>query len=127
MATFIETVLSSAHQRKLHELGTNAEYMRLRIRDVISKQFPQETKLNRASSRRTQQSLADLEHEPRNPQTLSDLVPREMFDVWLEFPEISNLFEKIEVDLSSKYEIFDALDTHMLGELRIEDIVNGLM
>merc|ERR1712190_641155 len=55
------------------------------------------------------------------------VVTREVFSEWLREPEILGLLEEVEVETSTKWELFDALDVDGGGELTVEELVSGLM
>eukprot|EP00929_Paragymnodinium_shiwhaense_P101268 TRINITY_DN6421_c0_g5_i2.p2 TRINITY_DN6421_c0_g5~~TRINITY_DN6421_c0_g5_i2.p2 ORF type:complete len:146 (+),score=42.15 TRINITY_DN6421_c0_g5_i2:163-600(+) len=55
------------------------------------------------------------------------IVTRDIFNNWLVHPEVMDLLEQIEVETSTKYELFDALDVDSGGELTVEELVSGLM
>merc|ERR1719235_286342 len=55
------------------------------------------------------------------------VVTREVFSEWLRDPEILGLLEEVEVETSTKFELFDALDVDGGGELSVDELVSGLM
>jgi len=112
MAIFIERVLASAIQRKQEELGSRSELMSLRCKEVIGRQF---TDAN--------EYVDDIDYDDLEDK----IVTKDQFTLWLEKQEILDLLEEIEVDQSSKFELFDALDIDGGGELTFDEVVSGLM
>lgn len=55
------------------------------------------------------------------------VVTKEVFNTWLTDPVVLDLLEEVEVETSTKYELFDALDVDSGGELSIAELVSGLM
>merc|ERR1712190_107231 len=55
------------------------------------------------------------------------VVTRDVFSEWLREPEILGLLEEVEVETSTKWELFDALDVDGGGELTVDELVSGLM
>merc|ERR1712187_800222 len=54
------------------------------------------------------------------------VVTRAVFSEWLKEPEILGLLEEVEVETSTKWELFDALDVDGGGELTVDELVSGL-
>ena len=55
------------------------------------------------------------------------VITKAIFTVWLGDPQFIDLLEEIEVEVSTKYELFDALDVDGGGELSVDELVSGLM
>merc|ERR1712084_16287 len=55
------------------------------------------------------------------------VVDKALFEAWLARPDVTSLFEEVEVDTSTKFDLFDALDVDGRGELTLNTIVEGLM
>merc|ERR1712187_598926 len=55
------------------------------------------------------------------------VVTRAVFSEWLKEPEILGLLEEVEVETSTRWELFDALDVDGGGELTVDELVSGLM
>eukprot|EP00929_Paragymnodinium_shiwhaense_P101263 TRINITY_DN6421_c0_g2_i4.p1 TRINITY_DN6421_c0_g2~~TRINITY_DN6421_c0_g2_i4.p1 ORF type:complete len:805 (+),score=211.65 TRINITY_DN6421_c0_g2_i4:172-2586(+) len=148
MAIFIDNVVTAHVQRKQQALGENAGFMEVRIHEVIAQRFLEckeeeaaaldeddghelhnpldaltaEGKARQIELRKekTDSFLASLDEE-------ECVVTKDIFNNWLMHPEIIDLLEQIEVETSTKYELFDALDVDGGGELTIEELVSGLM
>merc|ERR1711957_887265 len=54
-------------------------------------------------------------------------ITKDVFNTWLKDPEMLILLEEVEVETSTKYELFDALDVDSGGELTVDELVSGLM
>jgi hypothetical protein len=82
----------------------------------------EEGKQANQEARKTQADLflAELDEE-------ENVVTKDIFNTWLNEPELLDLLEQIEVETSTKYELFDALDVDSGGELTVEELVSGLM
>merc|ERR1711879_804741 len=55
------------------------------------------------------------------------MISRDLWNRWLRNQDMIDCLDSLDIDLSSKLEIFDVLDINMTGEIRIPDIVSGLM
>eukprot|EP00929_Paragymnodinium_shiwhaense_P101266 TRINITY_DN6421_c0_g4_i1.p1 TRINITY_DN6421_c0_g4~~TRINITY_DN6421_c0_g4_i1.p1 ORF type:complete len:846 (+),score=238.92 TRINITY_DN6421_c0_g4_i1:173-2710(+) len=152
MAIFIDNVVTAHVQRKQQTLGENAARMECKITEVIARRFAETRRvqieeqmhLTRASfvgalhtsllnltpegreeafkkkQQEVEEELAGLEDE-------DIVITKDIFNTWLSDPEVLDLLETIEVETSTKYELFDALDVDSGGELNAEELVSGLM
>eukprot|EP00928_Gymnodinium_smaydae_P062735 TRINITY_DN46527_c0_g1_i1.p1 TRINITY_DN46527_c0_g1~~TRINITY_DN46527_c0_g1_i1.p1 ORF type:complete len:784 (+),score=124.94 TRINITY_DN46527_c0_g1_i1:271-2352(+) len=152
MAIFIDHVVTAHVRRKQQELGENQLKMEVRIKEVITdlikasnrKRHPSmmndlkggargfvsglagkldfedaDTKERKLQARRTQ-----LHEEVKIDEVM---IPREVFNLWLEDPHMLELLEEVEIETSTKSELFDVLDVDMGGELGMDELVGGLM
>merc|ERR1712186_12635 len=55
------------------------------------------------------------------------MISRDVFNTWLRTEEMVELLEEVDIETSTKYELFDVLDVDMGGELGIDELVGGLM
>merc|ERR1712176_640585 len=55
------------------------------------------------------------------------VVDKALFDTWIQRADVTALFEEVEVDTSTKFDLFDALDVDGREELTLNTIVEGLM
>eukprot|EP00929_Paragymnodinium_shiwhaense_P101267 TRINITY_DN6421_c0_g5_i1.p1 TRINITY_DN6421_c0_g5~~TRINITY_DN6421_c0_g5_i1.p1 ORF type:complete len:864 (+),score=199.01 TRINITY_DN6421_c0_g5_i1:158-2749(+) len=155
MAIFIDNVVTAQLQRKQQALGENAERMEMRIHEVIAKRFEaaftKPAKDEKISEGVPSGVTATLTHgvmskinggpsqqdiEERKMVAIEflsgldleeNVVTKDVFQTWLADPEVLDLLESIEVETSTKYELFDALDVDSGGELTVEELVSGLM
>merc|ERR1712179_708221 len=70
--------------------------------------------------RHIQKHLSRMDPEDR-------VVDKALFDTWIQRPDVTALFEEVEVDTSTKFDLFDALDVDCREELTLNTIVEGLM
>eukprot|EP00928_Gymnodinium_smaydae_P053941 TRINITY_DN3780_c0_g4_i2.p1 TRINITY_DN3780_c0_g4~~TRINITY_DN3780_c0_g4_i2.p1 ORF type:complete len:580 (+),score=55.17 TRINITY_DN3780_c0_g4_i2:55-1794(+) len=54
-------------------------------------------------------------------------VTKDKFNSWLNKSEFLSMLDDVNVDQSTKAELFDVLDTDLSGELAMEELVEGLM
>merc|ERR1712056_89209 len=54
-------------------------------------------------------------------------ISRKEFQKWLDDPEMIQMLEDVQIDPSTKFEIFDVLDVDMNTELSLEELIGGLM
>eukprot|EP00929_Paragymnodinium_shiwhaense_P101265 TRINITY_DN6421_c0_g3_i1.p1 TRINITY_DN6421_c0_g3~~TRINITY_DN6421_c0_g3_i1.p1 ORF type:complete len:879 (+),score=251.29 TRINITY_DN6421_c0_g3_i1:150-2786(+) len=154
MAIFIDNVVTAHVQRKQQQLGENAEKMELLLKEIIAKRFDdqrlqvlrdRQSQLDASHnaggpgghllSRLTEDGKREaLEHRKSTASAILDsldheesVVTKDVFNTWLSDPEMLDLLETIEVEISTKYELFDALDVDSGGELTVEELVQGLM
>merc|ERR1712232_649630 len=133
----------SHSNRRQRMLGEHAQEMETLIRGTINKlivESPQEadtmaptssaTKDIRSKWRRMKWFMfghhQDVEYDP-NDLRLKQPIHRKQFQTWLETTELCQLLEDVQIDVSSKYEIFDVLDMDMYFKLDIDELVGGMM
>merc|ERR1712228_463339 len=46
---------------------------------------------------------------------------------WLRDPVLNNLLEEVDIETSTKFELFDVLDVDDGGELGLDELIGGLM
>merc|ERR1719198_1093701 len=71
-------------------------------------------------SRDVEALLKEIEHEESS-------VNRKTFNEWMRRPEACGMLDSCEVDHSTRFELFDALDVTMEGELSVAEVVERLM
>merc|ERR1719330_140415 len=55
------------------------------------------------------------------------MISRERFNSWLTQQPMLSMLEECQIETSTKFELFDALDVDMGGTLGIDELVGGLM
>merc|ERR1712232_1193287 len=55
------------------------------------------------------------------------LVSRETFNKWLLDPKFVALLQSVEIETSTRFELFDVLDADLNGSLELREIIIGLM
>eukprot|EP00928_Gymnodinium_smaydae_P089293 TRINITY_DN73283_c0_g1_i1.p1 TRINITY_DN73283_c0_g1~~TRINITY_DN73283_c0_g1_i1.p1 ORF type:complete len:190 (+),score=30.43 TRINITY_DN73283_c0_g1_i1:24-572(+) len=127
MATFIDNVLTSNIKKKQKELGENAHKQRTKVRETCWKFIHCEGASKQ--SHRFSATLADINFDPSNIDACKDgvSISRDIFNSWLRDPEMLAMLEEIDIETSTKFELFDVLDVDMGGELSFDEMVNGLM
>merc|ERR1711957_203103 len=154
MAIFIDNVVTAHIQRKQKELGENAAIMEVRINEVIAKRLERCRERNRLQTetvcreksssvggffggRYMSAEAKDYNLAARKSEAQASIgaaadgddvtITKEVFSMWLKDPEMLVLLEEVEVETSTKYELFDALDVDSGGELTVDELVSGLM
>eukprot|EP00928_Gymnodinium_smaydae_P065815 TRINITY_DN48901_c0_g1_i1.p1 TRINITY_DN48901_c0_g1~~TRINITY_DN48901_c0_g1_i1.p1 ORF type:complete len:671 (-),score=92.79 TRINITY_DN48901_c0_g1_i1:478-2490(-) len=112
MATFIDSVLSSNIKKKQHELGEHTEKQRTRVREMC-------WKLSTGNDGKEAQTVDVCEDGVS--------ISRDIFNSWLKDPSMIEMLEDIDIETSTKFELFDVLDVDMGGELSFDEMVTGLM
>eukprot|EP00930_Biecheleria_cincta_P034043 TRINITY_DN23566_c1_g1_i1.p1 TRINITY_DN23566_c1_g1~~TRINITY_DN23566_c1_g1_i1.p1 ORF type:complete len:530 (-),score=101.60 TRINITY_DN23566_c1_g1_i1:264-1853(-) len=154
MAVFIDSVTKSQQQRKQKEIGDTAGSIETNLKLLITKFLtdpggtsdndPQMmrtkqggltltawskmrnfTELARARDAATKQKLAQTYFQVLKDDEVT--ISRDVFQMWLEDTEFTDVLEEAEVDLSAKADLFDILDVDMGGELSADELVTGLM
>eukprot|EP00933_Yihiella_yeosuensis_P025887 TRINITY_DN20074_c0_g1_i1.p1 TRINITY_DN20074_c0_g1~~TRINITY_DN20074_c0_g1_i1.p1 ORF type:complete len:472 (+),score=45.82 TRINITY_DN20074_c0_g1_i1:168-1418(+) len=136
MAVFIDRVVHDHLSKELSKLGLDAQYHQNRITEVMKDLMsPKGLKLAETKVRGSRFSnfmqgfrssylqgevavLEDIEAIP---------ISRKQFDEWLENPFFLELLAECHVDVSSKAELFDTLNTDMSGILHMKELVTGLL
>jgi len=156
MAVFIDNVANEQHLRKLREIGESSVRTRTRLQRIFKKLFkgeittPGGVKLKERfmnyflelpivktvledvrKSRSNSKSSLDFQNERldsvRSEPSISGSVSREEFNAWLEDEALTALLDEMDIQMASKYEIFDALDVNMNGDLELTEVIDGLM
>lgn len=154
MAVFIDNVTKSQQQRKQKELGETAGSIETNLKLLITKfltdpgvatdndptsrrtgkggltqpawrQMANFSELAKARDAATRQKLAQTYFQVLKDDDVT--ISRDVFQMWLEDSEFTDVLEEAEVDLSAKAELFDILDVDMGGELSADELVTGLM
>merc|ERR1712087_282149 len=55
------------------------------------------------------------------------VITRDVFNTWLKDPDFEAMLEEVDIETSTKFELFDVLDVDMGGELEIDELIGGLM
>merc|ERR1711920_613493 len=55
------------------------------------------------------------------------VITRDVFNLWLDDPEMHVLLEELDISTGSKKQLFDVLDCDLSGELEVGEIISGLM
>lgn len=137
MAIFIDSVKNGNAAMKQCELGQSAHRIRrlfeITFAMLILNEDPSilhesgwRTILNRLSpelkNERSEEALSAFEHLPDDT-----TITREVFNLWLQDPQVVGLLQEADIDTANKFDLFDILDVDMQGELGIGEFVNGLM
>lgn len=155
MAVFIDDVTKSQQQRKQKELGDSAGKIDTSLKLLLTKFLTTPggpggqdklqdngmmrvgtgsaslssvgifTELAKARDVACKQKLAQSYFQVLVDDEVT--ISRDVFQMWLEDPEFTDVLEEAEVDLSAKAYLFDILDVDMGGELSADELVTGLM
>merc|ERR1712113_733788 len=60
-------------------------------------------------------------------QTDDTLVTRDVFNLWLNDPEMVELLDELDIGTGNKSQLFDVLDCDLSGELEVNEIISGMM
>merc|ERR1712113_1271258 len=63
----------------------------------------------------------DMDEQLKKP------IQRSQFQAWLDDPDMLQMLEDVQIDSSTKFEIFDVLDMDMNAQLELDELVGGLM
>merc|ERR1712060_1342 len=55
------------------------------------------------------------------------LISRDVFNIWLQDAEMMACLEEVDIETSTRFELFDVLDADGGGELSFGELVSGLM
>lgn len=154
MAIFIENVLTANIKKKHQVLGERAAFQEMRIKEVVHKLVMRETSINaieqtdgrinktdihkrtsmadwyttdQNKSKALQDRMAEIADNTKELVDEDILISREVFNVWLQDPEMLAVLEEVEIETSTKFELFDVLDVDEGGELSFDELVSGLM
>lgn len=126
-ALLIEAVLNAGVKRLQQHLDTNGARMEQQISSFILRRFVESSPdYHRIwtegcdEDALIQKLLAQLD-----PEDL--VVDKVLWDDWVEDPDMIALFEDIEVDVSTKCDLFDALNVDCREGLSFDELVQGLM
>jgi hypothetical protein len=134
-AVFIENVMTTGARRRQQRLGTNVTEARLRFEVMLARNILRTKtatgKKHHLLSHAEKKALTaqlDLDAAAAFHMLPADLViSRDMFNNWIRIPGTIDLFEDSDIDTSTAYELFDALDADLNGTLTPKEIVEGLM
>eukprot|EP00927_Polykrikos_kofoidii_P039615 TRINITY_DN33971_c0_g1_i1.p1 TRINITY_DN33971_c0_g1~~TRINITY_DN33971_c0_g1_i1.p1 ORF type:complete len:617 (+),score=69.52 TRINITY_DN33971_c0_g1_i1:65-1915(+) len=104
---FIEHVFESQSVRRRLELGESATHIHAQIREQML-------------------DFCRLDAE-KGKNGGTELIDRATFNEWLSRKTTVDLLSIADVDLASKFEIFDVLDSDQSGHLSTDELVHGLM
>lgn len=149
MAIFIENVLTANVKKKQQVLGEKAAIQEMRIKEVIHELVMRETQAGSMSgedklrkhrsrisewyatdqdkSKMLQERAAEIANSTKELVEDDILISREVFNVWLQDPKMLSMLEEVEIETSTKFELFDVLDVDNGGELSFDELVSGLM
>jgi len=118
MAIFIDNVVTAHIQRKQQQLGETADVIGAKIETIISRRFLKQSIQTQTGIKMSEGQVV-LDEDA--------VITKDVFNLWLLDSEILELLEEAEVETSTKYELFDALDVDGGGELTVEELADGLM
>merc|ERR1740121_2609579 len=55
------------------------------------------------------------------------MITRDVFNWWLEGKDMEQLFIDADIETSTRFDLFDALDADLSGELTFSEVIEGLM
>eukprot|EP00927_Polykrikos_kofoidii_P059841 TRINITY_DN54963_c0_g1_i1.p1 TRINITY_DN54963_c0_g1~~TRINITY_DN54963_c0_g1_i1.p1 ORF type:complete len:643 (+),score=85.63 TRINITY_DN54963_c0_g1_i1:73-1929(+) len=111
MAVFIDHVSEAQSVQRKLKLGKDSA----RVQQQVSK-----------ATLWLRQPSGDKASEPSD-QCSQMCVNRDDFNTWIVHPEMTKILEDADVDLASKFEIFDVLDVDSNGILTVEELTVGIM
>jgi len=147
MALIIEHVMNASLQKRKKEQEQNSIQLEAKLKQMIL-QLAQRDRL--FSSGRSGKGVGTLVKEwftawvqPKRLKDLSVrrkssyldeqlrdndlLITRDAFNVWLRDDDMLGLLEEMDVDTAYKSGLFDCLDSDCTGELKVEELISGLM
>lgn len=156
MAIFIDNVLERGRQRKMQQRASDRSRMERRLRRVVRKFLSDYTGLvtNRSSAMLMSDQIASYaaslkrlgvqgffhalwaswtgapEEEPKRVDAPSDdsfVITREVFCDLLRDTDMLKVLALLDIETSTRDELFDVLDADMSGELDFEELIVGLM
>lgn len=107
IAIYIDNVASSSLRRRMLEIGQSTVVVERRMLTVMAKMM--------------------LLGDPNLTSANDGVVTREVFNQWLQDPEIEDALEAADIEILRKQELFDVVDVHMRGQLGLRDLIGGLM
>merc|ERR1712151_870088 len=57
----------------------------------------------------------------------SVMIPRPTFTRWLDNPRVLAMLQDVDIEIGTRFELFDVLDVDMGGDLSIDELVEGLL
>jgi len=111
MGIFLQCVMNNSEARKKEELADATFRMEARITDMVIESFgDNSTELFSERPRMFRSSVAAV-------------ITKRAYDNWVDKPEVVKLLDTIDVDSSSKHDIFDAIDVSGNGCIYADDLV----
>jgi len=134
-------VLEASASRKKTEIGERRGVVSCLLDEMFGKLFEDEHGLTTGSDSIDQlfEEVADttksIDDRAEAIEVLNASIARherrainkEMFNRWMHNEEVVDVLDTVEVDMSTRFELFDALDVDMAGEIRAEDFVPRMM
>jgi len=147
MALFIEHVMNASLQKRKRDQEQNADELEAKLKEMIL-QLAQRDRLFKTG--RSRKGIGAILRERFNswiqPKRLKEksarakssylnrklhdeelLITRDAFNIWLKDDEMLDLLEEMDVDTAFKSGLFDCLDSDRSGELKVEELISGLM
>lgn len=124
MAIFVQHVLDAQSERRMLDLGKSADRVRATMEETMLDLYMlhQEGLLGEDDS-------GILKDELRTSwnSSLGTPVTRDVFNKWLSHPRMMRMLRNADIDIASKFELFDVLDADLSGSLTMNELVRGLM
>eukprot|EP00927_Polykrikos_kofoidii_P021739 TRINITY_DN20495_c0_g1_i1.p1 TRINITY_DN20495_c0_g1~~TRINITY_DN20495_c0_g1_i1.p1 ORF type:complete len:603 (-),score=81.91 TRINITY_DN20495_c0_g1_i1:57-1865(-) len=121
MALFIEHVLDAQTRRRRFDINERSDGVYIRLQEIMTEMV----------THYSSQRLTPSEWTPGSPRKMSEEAPREItradFNKWLDNEKFVKVLEEADIDLSSKNEIFEVLDSDINGFLTQKELAIGLM
>jgi len=142
MAIFIDNVVTGSVARKQAELGESRDRMQVLIEDTFAKlilnqspELREDTLADRMEKvmHKISPELKKVRNSVKPPKSAFESLPkdtsvsRDVFNLWLQDPEVGKLLDEAGIDTANKFELFDVLDSDMGGQLDVVEIIQGLM
>ncbi|CAE7208467.1 CACNA1C [Symbiodinium pilosum] len=144
MAVFIDNVNDGSVKKKQYNLGISAEKTELELSETVqtmcvkSGVIPepgeddsddeQGTALIRKSTDGMQEYENRTNRIKRRMRRMGCIITKKTFNKWLlQSGELLQCLDDTEIDTSSKFELFDVLDTDLSGKLPFSETIEGLM
>jgi len=143
MGIFLECVMTTSEARKKADLVEATTQMEARITDMVVDAFsaPSTDDNNGAQTDngsgsritdrlRQSRHFCPVEFHKLHCDSYRDAtitVIKEAFDQWIKKPEVATLLDEIDVDSSSKTELFDAIDVSGSGYIDANDLIALLL
>lgn len=144
MAVFIDNVNDGSVKKKQFNLGLSADKTELELAQTVQSmcvksgvipELPeddsedeQETMLARKSTEGLQEYEGRTNRIKRRMKRAGCIITKRTFNKWLlQSSELLQCLDDTEIDTSSKFELFDVLDTDLSGKLPFNETIEGLM